>query len=209
MIAYVDVYYRDSDASAAGVTFLDWSDAKAVDERVVHVSDIQPYEAGQFFRRELPCLLAVLKTIPSVNTVVIDGYVWLDGASTPGLGAHLHRALGGQVAVVGVAKTRFQGTDRVREVIRGVSKRPLFVTAAGMEIDIAARHVLSMHGDHRIPTLLKRVDYLCRHKGVAYLSPNACTAAAASLPAKIARKSWRNADHCQRIDAETRARERG
>jgi deoxyribonuclease V len=167
MIACVDVHYRDSDASAAAITFRDWSDAQAIDERVVQVPEIQPYEAGKFYRRELPCLLAVLKTASPVNTVVIDGYVWLDGALKPGLGAHLHQALAGRVAVVGIAKTKFQGADQAREVIRGRSKRPLFVTAVGMEIELAAQRVLSMHGEHRIPSLLARVDYLCRHGGVS------------------------------------------
>jgi deoxyribonuclease V len=163
MIACVDVYYRDSEASAAMVTFRAWSDAKAIGETVVQVANVQPYESGQFFRRELPCLLAVLKTAPSAQIVVIDGYVWLEGSAKPGLGAHLCEALGGGVAVVGVAKTRFQGAEGVREITRGVSKRPLFITAAGMELELAARGVLSMHGNHRIPTLLARVDYLSRH----------------------------------------------
>ena len=167
MIVCVDVHYRESDASAAAVTFCDWSDAMAVDERVVEISEIQPYEAGQFYRRELPCILAVLRATSPVDTVIIDGYVWLDGAAKPGLGAHLHLALEGKVAVVGIAKTRYQGADRAFVVTRGVSKRPLYVTAAGMEMELAAQRVLSMHGEHRIPSLLARVDYLCRHGGMS------------------------------------------
>jgi deoxyribonuclease V len=167
MKACLDVNYRETLACAAAVTFRYWSDAHAVDERVVQVRGVQPYEPGQFFRRELPCLLVVLQTLPLLKTIIIDGYVWLDGTSKPGLGAHLYEVLGGRVEVIGVAKTRFQGADGACEVIRGASRRPLFVTAAGMRADLAAERVCSMYGNHRIPSLLARVDYLCRHERTA------------------------------------------
>lgn len=164
MIACLDVYYRDAGACAAGVAFRDWADASAFDERTVQIADVQPYEPGQFYRRELPCLLAVLRLLPPVDSVIVDGYVWLGSASKPGLGAHLYEALNREVAVIGVAKTKFRGADQAREVSRGSSKRPVFVTAAGMDSDLAAELVRTMHGDSRIPSLLARVDYLCRLK---------------------------------------------
>jgi deoxyribonuclease V len=154
MIACLDVCYHDTAACAAAVTFRDWTDAVAADETTIPIRDVQPYESGQFFRRELPCLLAVLGTLRSIDLVVIDGYVWLDGASRPGLEAHLFQALAAAVPVVGIAKTKFAGADRAREVIRGTSKRPLFVTAVGVDADVAALWVHSMHGEHRIPALI-------------------------------------------------------
>lgn len=162
MLACLDVDYRDDGACAAAVVFRDWSDALAAEERTVEIRDVQPYEPGQFFRRELPCLLAVLRTLPPIETVIIDGYVWLDVASRPGLGAHLYEALDRRCAVVGVAKTKFQGADHACEILRGESQRPLYVTAVGMPAEVAAERVRSMHGAHRIPTLLGRVDDLCR-----------------------------------------------
>jgi deoxyribonuclease V len=162
MIACLDVDYRESAARAAGIAFHDWSDATPSTEKVITVVDVQPYQPGQFFRRELPCLLAVLRELPPVAVVVVDGYVWLDGVSVAGLGAHLYQALGGEVAVIGVAKTRFAEAGAAMEVFRGRSARPLFITAAGMNAQIAAEHIRSMHGSNRIPTLLKRVDSLCR-----------------------------------------------
>jgi deoxyribonuclease V len=107
-------------------------------------------------------MLAVLQVLPPVDLVVIGGYVWLEGEFMPGLGAHLYDALEGMIPVVGVAKTRFRGADAVCEVRRGTSGRPLFVTAVGVLVELAAEQVRSMHGDHRIPTLLTRVDRLCR-----------------------------------------------
>jgi len=38
----------------------------------------------------------------------------------------------------------------------------LYVTAAGMRLQEAADRIQRMHGPHRIPTLLKRVDTLAR-----------------------------------------------
>lgn len=162
MIACLDVAYGSASAHAAGTTFRYWTDAIPLEEHVIRVERVQPYQPGQFFRRELPCLLAVLRTLAPVDVVVVDGYVWLGGMEKPGLGAHLYQALGGRTAVVGVAKTRFQGADTACEVFRGRSKRPLFITAAGLSQAIAAGLVRSMHGADRIPTLLKRVDELCR-----------------------------------------------
>ena len=162
MLACLDVDYRDTGACAAAVVFRDWSDAIALEERTVQITEVQPYEPGQFYRRELPCLLAVLRTLPPIETVIIDGYVWLEGTATPGVGAHLHEALGGGSVIIGVAKTKFQGADRAQEILRGTSQKPLYVTAEGVPVDVAAERVRSMHGAHRIPTLLKRVDDLCR-----------------------------------------------
>ena len=83
---------------------------------------------------------------------------------------HLWRQLDGAVPVVGVAKTRFVDTPAEAELIRGTSARPLFVTAAGLSQDEAKRCIARMHGAHRIPTLLKQVDALCR-AGVGDTAP--------------------------------------
>jgi deoxyribonuclease V len=162
MIACLDVHYRDPLGIAAAVTFGDWPDADALGERVVQVPEVAPYESGRFYVRELPCLLAVLETLPPLETVVVDGYVWLDAPDKPGLGGHLFHALGERVAVVGIAKTRLHGAAGVQEVLRGTSQRPLFVSAAGLSAEIAAEHVRTMHGEHRIPRMLSKVDALCR-----------------------------------------------
>ena len=50
----------------------------------------------------------------------------------------------------------------VAEVLRGESTKPLFMSAAGCELSEAAKNVQAMHGAHRLPVLLKRVDALCR-----------------------------------------------
>jgi deoxyribonuclease V len=162
MLACLDVDYRDEFAVAACLTFSDWQDSRPVRELTEVVREVEPYRPGEFFRRELPCLMQVLGRLEErPSTVLIDGYVWL-GPEKAGLGAHLHQALGGLVPIVGIAKTRFAGAKPVREVARGQGSRPLFVSAIGLDVEEAAEKVRTMHGPHRLPTLLKRVDQLCR-----------------------------------------------
>ena len=165
MFACLDVDYRADHAVASCVVFNDWKDAAAVEEHVARIMQVEPYVAGQFYRRELPCLLAVLQkvTVP-LDAVVIDGYVCMDDKSAPGLGMHLFEALHREVPVIGVAKTRF-ATAVAEEVFRPGSARPLLVTAVGVDAVLAATPIRSMHGAHRIPTLLKRADTLCRQSG--------------------------------------------
>ncbi len=126
------------------------------------IERVAPYQSGQFYLRELPCLLAVLEKGPPADIIVVDGYVWLGDEQRPGLGAHLYRTLDEKAAVIGVAKTRYAGATAVQELLRGASRSPLYITAAGMDLSEAAHHIAEMHGPYRIPTLLKRVDDLCR-----------------------------------------------
>ena len=164
MLVCTDVDYRiDGSARAAAVFFTDWTDTEPASERVVHVPQVAAYQPGRFFERELPCLLAVLDgQLHDLEAVIIDGYVTLDAAGKPGLGAYLFNALNEKIPVVGVAKTAFQGSLHAVPVLRGGSQTPLYVTAAGMDVQDAAQHIQDMHGTHRNPTLLKRVDRLCR-----------------------------------------------
>lgn len=46
--------------------------------------------------------------------------------------------------------------------MRGTSTSPLFVTAVGIDPQVAADRVRDMHGPFRIPTLVKRADSLAR-----------------------------------------------
>lgn len=167
-ITCLDVDYRPASSVAAAVSFSQWADATAAHE-VVHTAAEPPaeYEPGQFYRRELPHLLAVLALLPAPpRLIVVDGFVWLadqaDGGAGPGLGAHLHAALGAAIPVVGVAKRPYRLANRAAPVLRGESQVPLWVTAVGLSLDEAVAAVASMHGEHRIPTLLRRVDRLAR-----------------------------------------------
>ncbi len=161
----IDVKYDETASTglAAGVVFEEWTDAQPLRTYRHTVSGIEEYVPGQFYRRELPCVLALLETVQEpLDLIVVDSYVNL--ADKPGMGMHLWNALDGMAKVVGVAKTQFHQADAV-EVLRGGSTRPLFVTAAGMDAAEAAAAIATMHGPHRTPTLLKLADSLTRRPG--------------------------------------------
>jgi deoxyribonuclease V len=163
LIACTDVHYGKRQAVAACLLFRDWPDDHPCLELTERIQEPAPYEPGRFYRRELPGLLAVIEGLPELpEVIIIDGYVWLGDQFHPGLGAYLHEALGRTAAVIGIAKTLFQEGPAVRAVKRGTSLRPLYVTATGMDLNEAAGRVVQLHGEFRIPTLLKKVNRLCR-----------------------------------------------
>ena len=164
MIAYLDAAYSESAASAACLVATDPGSPAPTRHATVRQGAPVPYEPGSFYKRELPLLLAVLhKAAPIPDLIVIDGYVWLDADGALGLGAHLHEALGKNHTIIGVGKTAYRGAETwCEQVVRGSGSRPLFVTAAGMTPKAAAAIVRAMHGEHRIPTLIRRADTLAR-----------------------------------------------
>ena len=161
-VGAVDVHYDDvGGAKAALVVCSDLTFATVVAEHVADISQVAPYESGALFKRELPCIRAVLALRRPIELLVVDGYATLDPQGRPGLGAHAANALG--LPVIGVAKTPFHHATHAVKVIRGTATRPLYVTAAGgIEITEAARIVAGMAGPHRIPSVLARVDRLAR-----------------------------------------------
>lgn len=168
-VGFLDVDYwpEDRGARAALVVASGWGAAAPYAEWTEDLDAVAPYVPGRFADRELPCLRAVLdRCFLRPDVLVVDGNAW-NGPDEPGLGAHLWRALGQRVPVVGVAKSRFRGASAL-PVRRGDSERPLWVTAAGMDPAEAAAQVAAMAGPHRIPRLLRRVDSLARgHVSVA------------------------------------------
>ena len=151
------MHYGDDFCQAAGVWFERFQDAVPAREVVLSLPVAADYESGSFYRRELPPILALLE---AAECLVIDGYVHLGAERRPGLGHFVWEASG--VPVIGVAKTRFEGTPGECALMRGASARPLWVTAAGLELAEAMQRVGEMHGPYRLPTLLKRVDALAR-----------------------------------------------
>lgn len=163
MILATDVHYHADYALAAGVLFATWEACTAVQELAVRVAAVADYEPGHFYKRELPCLLALLHHLEALpQVIIVDGYVHLGSEQRPGLGWHLYQALDGRVPIVGIAKSRFHDTPPGAAVVRGRSQNPLFVTAMGMSEAVAKQNVRLMCGPYRTPTLLKRVDGLSR-----------------------------------------------
>ena len=163
MKAIVDTDYRDTSAQGACVVFQEWTDpAPATTYRAV-LESVAAYEPGSFYKRELPVLLNVLKQVAEpIDLIVVDGYVWL-GENRGGLGWHLYEALDRSTAVIGVAKTLFRGAEAIAQpVFRRKSRKPLWITAIGVELSEATYAINEMEGKYRIPTLIKWADTACR-----------------------------------------------
>ncbi len=162
-ILTVDAHYRAKGAVVAGIAFENWTDTVPSAEYVAYVDDVAEYVPGSFYKRELPCILALLNLIPvKPECIVIDGFVTLGHAMKPGLGLHLSKALDKKTPIIGVAKSAFSDTPKSSEIYRGKSGKPLYVTVAGIELETAKSAICEMHGENRIPNLIKAADRLCR-----------------------------------------------
>lgn len=159
-----DVAYDKETAVAAALFFEQWGDDSASEQWWTRGSPSTGYLPGEFYKRELPILMELLSPHRDrLKTIVVDGYVWL-GQDRPGLGHFLYRSLDRKIPVIGVAKNSFHGNDGAIRVLRGKSVKPLWVTCAGMDLEQAARLVEGMHGEFRLPTLVKAADRLGRDK---------------------------------------------
>ena len=163
LILAIDVRYENGHAVAAGVEFENWTDSDIRQSYLSHIREVGDYIPGHFYKRELPCILALLSEHDlSPDTIVIDGYVYLDGHSRPGLGWHLYNALKQTTPIIGVAKKPYKGITADYAVFRGQSEKPLYVTCAGVTLCVAKKLVASMHGKYRLPTILRIVDQLSK-----------------------------------------------
>ena len=165
MIACFDVDYQNKRAQAACIIFDQWSDASPVASYTKVISPVADYVSGQFYKRELPCILGVYDLIKEpINYIVLDSYVYLNSAAKPGLGAYLYDHFKQQIPIIGVAKNAFKEDNKLAiSILRGGSQKPLYISSAGVETQLAAQWVTTMHGQYRFPTLLKAVDQLARN----------------------------------------------
>jgi len=161
----LDVQYALDKANVACISFDGWQAANPNGFFAVRCENINPYEPGSFYKRELPCLITAIDLHKKIygclpKVIVIDGYCDLNNGK-PGLGRHLFDALSNSdVVVIGVAKSYFD-CDAAVKVSRGNTK-PLYVTAINMQVDIAANYIRNMYGDNRIPDILKYADSAAR-----------------------------------------------
>jgi len=156
----IDVYYyNENKAKIAGILFEDWEATEPLKIVSTNFDRVKNYEPGNFYKRELPCIMELLKLIDmdTVDIIIIDGYVYLENQNSPGLGLHLYNTLEKKIPVIGVAKTYFHKSI-AEKTFRGKSQTPLYITSVGLETDKAANLIKNMHGNHRIPKLLKLLD---------------------------------------------------
>jgi deoxyribonuclease V len=160
--------HHDSDgATAAAVAFDEWNAPEALRTYTTRIDHVEKAVRGELDLRDLPCLLQLLRDHAlDPEFIVIDGCVHLDAQDTPGLGRHLHHALGARTGVIGVCKTAMPGMPAQFEVDREEETRPLFVTCIGIDIGAAKARLRAMHGKRRVPTLLKLVARLAKGTAV-------------------------------------------
>ena len=105
----IDVFYKGQTAKIVAATFDNWEDEQPFQIIVKYKSEILDYVPGEFFKRELPCLIDIVSEfdISKVELIIIDGYVYLNDNKKLGLGAYLYRYLDGKLPIIGVAKLSF------------------------------------------------------------------------------------------------------
>lgn len=92
----IDAYYKETCAKVVGVIFQEFSDEKPLDIISIEINNLEEYESGQFYKRELPGILKLLEKINQneFDTILLDSHTWLwekdSKAPKPGLGAHLY-----------------------------------------------------------------------------------------------------------------------
>lgn len=168
----LDVHYQTDlttqteTAKVSGIRFQGIETNEILSEHIVIVNEVAPYESGQFYKREMPCLLALINKIDQTNerfdVIIIDGYVFLDGKEQAGLGKYLYDNLSIKKPVIGIAKNQFKDISDTYAVWRGISKHPLYVTSVGFDTAVAKHIVSNLEGKHRLPNVVKQVDVLGR-----------------------------------------------
>ncbi|HEY1399039.1 endonuclease V [Roseateles sp.] len=160
----VAVHVDGAQATAAAVAFEAWDAAEATKTYVSRIAHVEKAVRGELDLRALPCVMQLLREHSlEPELLLIDGFVHLDADDTPGLGQHLHHALGGSVPVVGVSKKGLPGLSAQFEVMREEETPPLVVTCAGIDIGAAKVRLRSMHGRKRVPTLMKLAARLAKN----------------------------------------------
>lgn len=165
MILAFDTYYFENKAKTVCLVFENWSDLKELDIFSETLENMKEYIPGEFYKREMPCILSLLQKIDyqSIEAIIIDGFVFLDDNGKLGLGGHLYEALNHKIPIIGVAKSNFATINRdKKELCRGQSNNPLYITSIGMDLDDATEKIRSMSGAYRMPTLLKELDKLTK-----------------------------------------------
>ncbi|AEW85768.1 endonuclease V [Flavobacterium columnare] len=164
MILAIDVYYVNNTAKSVGVLF-NWEDTEPTEIIIDTKEGIEEYVPGEFYKRELPCIEALLKKIPleKIEIIIIDGHIYVDDSLKYGLGGYVWELLDKKIPIIGVAKNAFHSNkSTVEPIYRGESKKPLYVSAIGIEIATAVIHLQNMYGDFRIPSILKELDTITK-----------------------------------------------
>ncbi|WP_246236341.1 endonuclease V [Flavobacterium ajazii] len=165
VILAFDTYYFDGKAKTVCIEFNQWNQSENYKIHTETIENVEEYIPGEFYRRELPCILSLLNQIglQKIDAIIVDGFVYLDDNKKHGLGGYLYEKLGKNIPIIGVAKTNFAAINKDKKaLLRGDSQKPLFITSIGIDLEDAFEKIESMAGEFRIPTLLKELDRLTK-----------------------------------------------
>lgn len=163
----LDVYYHEIEnetiATVAGIRFTGIENITILNEYTITMNQVEPYQSGQFYKREMPCLLALIQQIKEpFDMIIIDGYVYLNGTDKAGLGKYLYDNLSVKMPMIGIAKKHFYDISEDYAIYRGKSKQPLYITCIDIEIEQAKNLVIALQGKYRIPDIITIVDRLSK-----------------------------------------------
>ena len=165
MFLTIDVHYKETYAKTVLLFFENWQ-SETASKIVTHSThEVLDYEPGAFYKRELPCIMNALKevSLEALETIIVDGHVYVDNDGKYGLGGHLYEALEKKFPIIGVAKTSFQSNkETVVEILRGESKNSSMFFATGLNKEVAANHIQNMFGDYLLVFLLKLINQLAK-----------------------------------------------
>ncbi|KOP39348.1 endonuclease V [Flavobacterium sp. WLB] len=165
MILAFDTYYFNNKAKTVCLEFENWNEDKNFKVHTEIIDNVSEYIPGEFYKRELPCIISLLNQIDleNIEAIIVDGFVYLDDDKKHGLGGRLYEKLNKQIPIIGVAKTNFASIEKDKKpLLRGDSAKPLFVTSIGIDLEEAFQKVETMSGEFRMPTLLKELDRLTK-----------------------------------------------
>lgn len=165
MYLALDVHYKTNYAKSVGIIFLTKDDEEPHEILIEFLEEVSPYQPSEFYKRELPCLLEVISKLDLniIDAILVDSHVYIDNDLNYGLGGYLYKALDNKTPIIGIAKRAFHANKKtVKEVFRGTSQNPLYISAIGTDLETAAQFIQEMHGNHRHPTLLKALDAITK-----------------------------------------------
>jgi len=77
MIIAIDVHYRENIAKTVSIEFENWTNEEPTKIHILELPKTAEYVPGQFYKRELPCILEVLKlsNLNDADLIIIDGTI--------------------------------------------------------------------------------------------------------------------------------------
>ena len=157
MILAFDTYYFDNKAKTVCLAFENWETSDEHQVFTEILEGISDYISGEFYKRELPCIISLYEKINTENieAIIIDGFVYLDDNEKLGLGGHLYNSLNKKIPIIGVAKTNFATIETNKKaLLRGSSLKPLYITAIGIDLETATENIKNLSGPNRMPDIL-------------------------------------------------------